>query len=259
MKAGGAFSVYITSDMMMPSWCRMTLVAAALLLLGGVHGQQRATITGGVSDAATGARLAGVQVRVGDTLSAVTDVRGQFTLDAVAPGTYQGQLSLEGYSPKAVKVEVRKNDRRLFLAAMLEPLAKADSLDAGRDTATVVAYEPYVSFYRRRHLGMGYFFTSRDIARLEPHRVTDLLRDIPGVWYTYDRRGEAFLSFHLGPSPATGCVPALYLDGARAGGGFISLDALVHPGRIEGMEVYTGLPLRPMDFPDPCAIIVWTR
>jgi len=54
-------------------------------------------------------------------------------------------------------------------------------------------------------------------------------------------------------------VPAIYLDGTRAGGGFISLDALVHPNRIEGLEVYTGLPLRPMDFPESCAIIVWTR
>lgn len=243
----------------MPSWRWLTLVAAALSLPGGARGQQRATLTGGVSDAATGARLAGVQVRVGDTLRATTDARGQFTLAAVAPGTYQGRLSLGGYLPKDVKVEVRKKDQRLFLAAMLHPLAKTDSLDAERDTATVVAYEPYVNFYRRRHLGLGYFFTSRDIARLEPHRATDLLRDIPGVWFNYDRRGEAFLSFHLGPSPATGCVPAIYLDGARAGGGFISLDALVHPGRIEGVEVYTGLPLRPMDFPDPCAIIVWTR
>ena len=242
------------------SYCTR-LVPLALVWLGAATGLSgQATLSGGLRDAATGAKLAGVAIRVGDTLSAVTDAKGLFTLRALAPGSYQGWLSLDGYRAKAVRVEVRKEDRRLFLAAALEPLgANSDSLTAERDTATVVAYEPYVDFYRRRHLGLGYFFTSRDIARLDPHRVTDLLRDIPGVWFSYDRRGEAFPSFHLGPSPANGCVPAIYLDGGRAGGGFISVDALVHPNRIEGLEVYTGLPLRPMDFPEPCAIIVWTR
>lgn len=245
---------------MMPLRGRLAFVVAALLLPGAGRGQQSATLTGGVTDAATGAKLAGVRVGVGDTLSAVTDAKGQFTLAAVRPGTYQGRLSLDGYRAKDVRVEVRKKDHRLFLAAALQPVtAESDSLEAKRDTATVVAYEPYVDFYRRRHLGMGYFFTSRDITRLDAERVSDLLRNIPGVWFSYDRRGEAFLSFHLGPSPAHGCVPAIYLDGARAGGGFISIDALVHPNRIEGLEVYTGLPLRPMDFSEPCAIIVWTR
>lgn len=245
---------------MIPLQGRLAFVVAALLLPGAGRGQQSATLMGGVTDAATGAKLAGVQVRVGDTLSAATDAKGQFTLAGVRPGTYQGRLSLDGYRAKDVRVEVRKKDHRLFLAAALQPvIAESDSLEAERDTATVVAYEPYVDFYRRRHLGLGYFFTARDIARLEPHHVSDLLRPIPGVWFNYDRRGEAFLSFHLGPSPARGCVPAIYLDGGRAGGGFMSIDALVRPGRIEGLEVYTGLPLRPMDFPDPCAIIVWTR
>jgi hypothetical protein len=244
----------------MPHSSGLGFVAGALLVLGTGLGPQGAKLSGGVTDAVTGAKLAGVEVRVGDSLKATTDAKGQFSLDDVAPGTYRGQLSLEGYRQKWVQVEVRKKDHRLFLAAVLEPAgAEPDSAEDGKDTATVVAYEPYVDFYRRRHLGLGYFFTSRDIARINPHRVTDLLRDIPGVWFTYDRRGEAFLSFHLGPSPANGCVPAIYLDGAKAGGGFIGLDALVHPNRIEGLEVYTGLPLRPMDFPESCAIIVWTR
>lgn len=260
MKARGRVLVYIHSRMTTPRTGRLALLAAALLLPGIGRAQRGATLTGGITDATTGAKLAGVEVQVGDSLRAVTDARGRFTLEAIAPGTHEGRLSLEGYRSKLLELEVRKKDHRLFLAAALEPVAaETDTAATKRDTATVVAYEPYVAFYRRRHLGMGYFFTSRDIARLDPPRTSDLLRDIPGTWFSYDRRGEAYLSFHLGPSPANGCVPAIYLDGTRAGGGFISLDALVHPNRIEGLEVYTGLPLRPMDFPESCAIIVWTR
>jgi hypothetical protein len=259
MKAGRAAPPYIARSMF-PFARRLGAVMVAVLLPTAGRAQRRATVSGGVNDAATGAQLAGVRVQVGDRLSVVTDPKGRFTLQGVPPHVYGVRLSLHGYRPKALSVEVRKNDRRLYLAATLEPLVTPpDSLQIKGDTTSVVAYEPYVDFYRRRHLGLGYFFTSRDIERLEPAHVTDLLRTVPGVWFSYDRRGEAFVSFHLGPSAARGCEPAIYLDGARAGGGFISLDALVHPGRIEGLEVYTGLPLRPMDFPDPCAIVVWTR
>jgi hypothetical protein len=244
----------------------MTLCSSRLgsmvlaLLLPAAGAAQQATVSGGVKDAATGAQLPGVRVQVGDSLMVATDPKGRFSVDRVPARVYGVRLSLDGYRPKALSVEIRKRDRRLYLAATLEPLVAApDTLVIKGDTASVVAYEPYVSFYRRRHLGLGYFFTSRDIERLEPTNVTDLLRSVPGTWFSYDRRGEAFVSFRLGPSPANGCEPAIYLDGARAGGGFISLDALVNPRRIEGLEIYTGLPLRPMDFPDPCAIVVWTR
>lgn len=235
-------------------------MVVTLLLPAVGRARQGATVSGGVKDAATGAQLSGVRVQVGDSLNVATDSKGQFIVERVPPRVYGVRLSLDGYRSKALSVEVRKNDRRLYLAATLEPLVTApDSLAIKRDTASVVAYEPYVNFYRRRHLGLGYFFTSRDIERLEPTHVTDLLRSVPGTWFSYDRRGEAFVSFRLGSSPASGCEPQIYLDGARAGGGFISLDALVNPRRIEGLEVYTGLPLRPMDFPESCAIVVWTR
>src|SRR5574341_1607726 len=186
---------------MIPDYRRLALVALALLLPPAGRAQQGATVSGGVTDAATGAQLSGVTVQVGDSLSAETDAKGQFGLNAVPPRTYGVRLSHPGYRSKALSLEVRKSDRRLYLAAALEPLgAPPDSLAIKGDTTSVVAYEPYVDFYRRRHLGLGYFFTSRDIARLEPERVTDLLRSIPGVWFTYDRRGQAFISFHLGSS-----------------------------------------------------------
>ena len=215
----------------------LALVPVTLLAVASRHAPQGATVSGGIIDATTGGDLAGVNVEFGAHKSAVTDAKGEFALDAVPPGTYAVRLSHDGYRSKLLSVTVDRGDHELYVAAALVPLAvEGDSTALHTDTASVVAYPPYVGFYRRRHEGNGYFFTRRDIERIGPNRATDLLRSIPGVWFSYDRRGEAYVSFHLGAQPVRGCEPAIYLDGARAGS-TMSLDELVHPGRIEAMEV----------------------
>src|SRR5574341_302915 len=102
---------------MIPDYRRLALVALALLLPPAGRAQQGATVSGGVTDAATGAQLSGVTVQVGDSLSAETDAKGQFGLNAVPPRTYGVRLSHPGYRSKALSLEVRKSDRRVYLAA----------------------------------------------------------------------------------------------------------------------------------------------
>ncbi len=238
---------------------RLALVPLILLAAPPVSVRQRATVSGGVTDATTGADLAGVAVEFSARLSAVTDAKGSFTFAAVAPGTYAVRLAHGGYRSKLLNVTVDRGDREVYVAAVLVPLAvEGDSTALHTDTTSVVAYGQYAGFYRRRHAGNGYFFTRRDIERLEPSLPTDLLRGIRGAWFTYDRRGQVYVSFHLGPNAKQGCEPAIYLDGGRAGR-LMSLDELVGLGRIQAMEVYTGLPLRPLAFPESCVIAVWTR
>ena len=237
----------------------LALLPVTVLVLASRQAPPGATVSGGIIDATTGGDLAGVEVALGVHRSAVTDSKGDFTLAAVAPGTYAVRLSRDGYRSKLLHVTVDRGDHELYVAAVLVPLAaEGDSTALHTDTASVVAYPPYVGFYRRRHEGNGYFFTRRDIERLHPDVTADLLRRVPGAWFTYDRRGQVYVSFHLGASAVRGCTPAIYLDGARAGN-VMSLDELVDPGRIEAMEVYTGVPLRPLAFPESCVIAVWTR
>lgn len=237
----------------------LALLISGLLAASSVAAQQGAAVSGGITDAATGTHLPGVTVEFGAHVSAVTDAGGNFTLQRVAPGTYAVRLVHAGYGTKTLTVTIDRGDHEAYIAAVLVPLAvEGDSTALRVDTTSVVAYPPYVGFYRRRHGGNGYFFTRRDIERLKPERATDLLRPIPGAWFAYDRRGQVYVTFRMGGRPRQGCEPAIYLDGARAGG-TASLDDLVHPGRIEAMEVYTGLPLKPMAFPESCVIAVWTR
>jgi hypothetical protein len=238
---------------------RLALVPVALLAVSPGPVGQGATVSGGVTDAATGRNLSGVVVDFSPRLSTVTDPKGSFTLGGVAPGAYSVRVSHGGYRSKLLHVTVERRDHEMYLVVVLVPLVvEGDSAALRTDTTSVIAYPPYIGFYRRRHAGNGYFFTRRDIERLQPDRTTDLLRSIPGAWFTYDRRGQVYVSFHLGPNARQGCQPAIYLDGTRAGS-MMSLDGLVHPGRIEAMEVYSGLPLKPMAFPEACVIAVWTR
>lgn len=237
----------------------LALLPLTLLAASPPPARQGAAVSGGVTDARTGGGLSGVTVDFSPRLNVVTDAKGNFRLALVAPGTYEVRVSHGGYRSKLLHVTVAKGDHELYVVAVLVPLAvEGDSTALRTDTTSVVAYPPYIGFYRRRHAGNGYFFTRRDIERLDPSRATDLLRSIPGTWFTYDRRGLVYVSFHLGANAKQGCQPAIYLDGARAGR-MMSLDDLVHPGRIEAMEVYTGLRLKPMAFPEPCVIAVWTR
>ena len=207
------------------------LVFVPLALLAAASGAApQAAVSGGVIDATTGRDLSGVTVTFGPHGSVVSDAKGDFALGKLAPGKYAVRLSHDGYGSKLLHVVVDRGDHELYLAVVLVPLvAEGDSTALHTDTTSVVAYGDYAGFYRRRHEGNGYFFTRRDIERIDPHRMTDLLRSIPGAWFRYDRRGEAYVSFHLGANPARGCQPAIYLDGGRAGT-MMSLDELVHLG-----------------------------
>jgi hypothetical protein len=67
---------------------------------------------------------------------------------------------------------------------------------------------------------------------------------------------------HFDPSGRPGpCFPIVYLDGYRTGGA--SIDDLVFPSDVEGVEVYKGLSEYPGQFASPdarCGVIaVWTR
>ena len=59
-----------------------------------------------------------------------------------------------------------------------------------------------------------------------------------------------------------GCAPAVFIDGIRVRGGASSIDDLVSPIEIAGIEVYRG-PEVPVEFSGPgsgCgAILIWTQ
>lgn len=85
--------------------CLLAVFALALLAAGPAWAQT-GTITGRVTDAATGAPLAGAQVEaLADgrvTASVITDESGQYRLANLQAGTYSIVVSMVGYAPQQV-------------------------------------------------------------------------------------------------------------------------------------------------------------
>ena len=236
-----------------------------LALLAPMHaaaGQQpKATVTGSVSDATTGRAVEGVTVWLADSLSSVTRSRGQFEIRRVPVGTYRVRVSRIGYRAKTFEIPIAADDRNLYLTISLEPLpVELEPVEVRGDTSTVVAYGRMADFYRRKRQGFGRYFTRRDIERRNPFRVSDLLWTVPGVWMRYDQYGQPLVSFR-GYSLFRLCPPAGHLDYVRMPADFgFTVDDWVLPQDIEGIEVYNGRTITPVEFSGGCgAIVIWTR
>jgi hypothetical protein len=114
-------------------------------------------------------------------------------------------------------------------------------------------------FYDRmqRH-GVGTFITSDQIERARPFAVTDLLRTVPGLQVFPSRRG-----FGNTVRTIEGCQPTVYLDGVRFPLLGESIDDIVNPMTLEGIEVYPHAVDVPAELQGPTsncgAIALWTK
>jgi hypothetical protein len=111
---------------------------------------------------------------------------------------------------------------------------------------------------RAQRGGFGYFITRDKIEQQRPFRVTDLLRTVPGLQVLPS--GRAFGDI---VRTTEGCSPAVYLDGSRFPLMGESIDNLVDPMALEGIEVYPRAVEVPAEFQGPfanCGVIaLWTR
>src|SRR5262245_41437645 len=98
--------------------CRTAaFVAAAMLTTGTVWAQATGSLSGRVSDAATGKSLQGAVVRViGTTASAYTDANGRFTLPGVPAGTQRVEIDYVGLDHQEREVNITAGGAQLDAA-----------------------------------------------------------------------------------------------------------------------------------------------
>lgn len=237
-------------------WAPLCLVLLGLAGTG--HAQ---VISGTLREAESRAPLRGgvVSLLGRDSVAvseARTDSAGAFSLALPGAGAFRLRASLAGY--------------RAAVSPVLH-LGARDTLEVeftlARDT---VVLEPLVvrarsrrltgaarRFYdrARTHAGSGTFITRDEIDRVNPLRATDLLRRIPGVQATPLPGGN-----HV--TVRGGCLPTVYVDGTRVHG-YRSIDDLVHPMELEGVEVYRSPHEAPPAYTGMhagCAVVLlWTR
>ncbi|MFV1988336.1 MAG: hypothetical protein ACC682_13730, partial [Gemmatimonadota bacterium] len=189
----------------------------------------------------------------------------------VLPGDQVLEIEHLGFAPMAEVVSIvadRTVDLNIQMSANpieLEPLV----VTAVRDRRLEIR-----GFYDRRtwgdRTGLGQFLSIEDIERRSPSAVTSLLREFPGI----EVRCSGTRDCQVRTTRASGCREVnIYLNGtltlgegrsgpaARASG--ISIDELVRPFEIAGLEIYTGAGSVPAEFSGTTgrcgAIAIWTK
>ncbi len=161
-----------------------------------------------------------------------------------------------------LQVEVRL-DADAILLAPLEIVAWAEVIDNAL----------HEGFRNRLQTGLGTYITREQVEARNPSRVTDILRDIPGIEVTGGAVGNR-PSIRMVRASNRNCATQIWIDGflvnrrgLNAGGGLtpmdFRIDDMVNPASVEGIEVYRGLSTVPPEFLNQdadCGVIaIWTK
>lgn len=241
-----------------------------------IRGLGAQTIHGRLIDDDTGQPIDVAEIALirGDDVArrTMTDVAGEFVLASIAAGRYRLRAERIGYeSVTSPSFDINGDNiwamelRASAVAVPLAPLTILSSTEAlGRNKLKLVGYYERKRTWGRDGLGMGHFLDSSDLQKRPSTRVSDLLRDIPGVHI----EGAGGRSQSITMRTVTNiyqrmCEPAIYLDGImlRLDRGE-SIDFLVTARAVAAIEVYPAVN-KPAEFghmlDDPCgAVVLWT-
>jgi len=189
---------------------------------------------------------------------ATTSNDGTFALTAPTAGVYRLYASRPGYRLLFTPAIQLNQDEEIGVTLRMLPdtiILRPITVTASRRPSGRLG-----GFYDRaqRHAG-GTFITREQIEQRHPFEVSDLLRTVPGLMVV-----PAPFGFGYDVRTTTGCRPRVYLDGvAYPLLGSETIDRVVSPSEIEGIEVYTSPATTPVEFQGPgntCgAIVIWTR
>lgn len=237
-----------------------TILIAGLAALATATPAPAQTVTGRLLDAVTREPIeSGTLSLLSDDSTVafvVTDAGGAFTLSVPEGGSYQLRAERIGYRT-AVTPPLD------LLAGDTLSIEYRLSVDAvALNPITVIAFSrhpagPLGGFYDRQRRNLaGHFVTRAQIDERNPVFTTDLLQGIAGVNVVHTARAGGAVVLLRG-----NCRPQVYLDGVPIGLAGMSIDDLVQPMDLEGIEVYRGPGEVPVEFArGACgAVLLWTR
>lgn len=235
---------------------------AAALLCPAVSGAQVAdgrtsVVLGRVTDRSNGDAVADASIALeGVDEVRISDANGRFEFPAVPPGDYVLTVISIGYEPMADTLRVPATSQ---VDMEVELVPTAVELDPLLVVASYSMAGKMAGFHRRRHAApTGHFLTRADFEERPSASVSQMLRRVPGIRVIPTRR--AGMSTGNDIVMRANCRPTIYIDGVRTMPGGLTVDELLAPRDIEGVEVYRGAQA-PAEFaPTECgAILFWTR
>lgn len=203
---------------------------------------------------------------MGTTFSTMTDAAGRFSLGELPVGPYFLRARKVGFDPVVFSTQVVRGDS-LDASITLIPFtaARGTRLDTVRVTADAARSSRRLrGFEQRKATARGLYIDRNEIMLRRPTNFSDMLRGRANI--TVQRNSATGETQVFGPrlSLSSGyCQLALIIDGTLIPNAASSLDTLVPPDMVLGIEVYNSGTSVPGEFQrlgtDCGAIIVWTR
>ena len=213
--------------------------------------QSSAGISGQLVDRTSRQPLEGAAITVlGTAVMLRSSPTGQFTQAGMKPGVYVMQARALGYAPGSWVIELADHET-LTVAIELEatpiPLA-------GITVEAPTAQRGMAGFNLRRAARRGIYVTEEDIKRVNPARLSDLLRNVAGVRLICRYSGCRVRMAR------NDCQPDFFLDGLSANNStFLEMPVV----GITGIEIYRTITETPVDFlrgTNNCGTIaIWTK
>jgi hypothetical protein len=221
---------------------------------------QSQTLTGTVHDS-RGAPLqyAVVSLR-GLNREARTDSVGVFKFVELKAGDLVLDVRRLGYQPRIVALVIPLANSTPLRVILEEGVVKLATVEVSEQNKRVKKYME--AFERRRRSGSGQFVTRGELIARNPTRLSDALRDLPGIQISRVGVRGTTLRFTSSASIRRDCVPQYWVDGQLARGADVDD---FPPGDVEGIELYSGPATTPMQFSPlgpslTCgAVVIWTR
>ena len=240
-------------------------LAAAALAAGA---QDPGTLSGTVRGIHE-APLADARVAVAGTpLRLTTDASGFFRLRGVPAGRSTLLVSMPGYTPASMIVEIAPGEAMHLRVQLHREATVLQAVEVVADTLVTPGMQ---GFRDRLERGNGRFFTRDDIVRMQPRLFTDILRRVAGVQVQsgIDRYGSGAavqIGRNSGGLGSRVCPVEFFVNGspfplARDGG----INHFIPPEEVVGVEVYAGAAQVPPQFSSAmyntrCGVVViWTR
>ena len=218
------------------------------------------SVLGVVRDASTGQPIPAAVVTIDGTVTVATNVSGSFRVSELASGRHLVHVKRIGYKRAVVNVDLPEHQPGVELDIRLEPIPVELPAVVVEGERTLYAYGRLKDFYERRRRGVGHFITRWDIEKRLPRVATDVLRGIGSLRITPGPLGLNQIEL---ADPSMSCrSPIYFLDGTHIRAN--SLDEVLTPQDIEGIEIYTRVSEIPVEFSiqsgSACGVIaVWTR
>jgi hypothetical protein len=195
---------------------------------------------------------------VGLQLAATTDSLGRFRLPGVTRARHEVLVRRLGFVPSATTIAIDSADST-EVEFTLKP---APQLLSEITVPTTRIARKLVPFHERRRLGIGYFRDSNDIAAASGTRLSEKLRELPGLVISCGVGRCALYSSRWPRTIRSGaaCPVGFIIDGVRVHD--FQLNDL-SPHDVAAVEWYAGPAQVPVQFDtntNTCGLmIVWTK